>query len=787
MLSRTDVEPYQLCLSSAPLSQALRQFILSLLPVSLLFCGSLVLFGGPAAAWAQPADSVRSAFPSLTSSQKASFERGVQAIKAGNYRQAQAHLAPLATTAPLAQHPTYGAPVAWLGRAFLEQGNTRQARRTWFGGIQRAERTDRTAVDVANALLQSVPPDAIGSNSRTVTYAFEHIVDALGDSIAPAEAPPLRRHAAQLALIAPDSIARPLTAFARNRVSSSALTIGPAVPRWLRSQDPVLATETNERVREHLTRVRTAEQKYAWDGRPSGLDDRGETYVRLGPPGRTVSVEYESSERVSIPSTQGFETVTSKQIRWAIQEETGASPSTLIKENEVWDYPDLGPSVQFFFVQRIGKDGNPYLEGRLRNLLPHALRTPPQRPQPPPETGEGRIPDGAFGIRDVKVWKAYYPVYRSIYEQLQFVDDRYGRRYSDLRTLDFTSPQSPPPTQEMRVTMARNKNQNLTIRREREQQAPTQRTTVLSAPPSAPVAVRTARFLEEDGTTQLDAYWSGNTDEWTPSSQETASMLRRGQDLSGNYLLRTTGLPQPPSLDSSASRQRVDTLSTSGLKSRNRLATRSLRVPIRSDQSRLSLEWIQNAIRPDGRVGRIVHVTQRTVESGVPLSANSSALEMSDLRLLAVPDEGPPLPKTPAEARRRVIPFERISATRRLALNFEAYHLLFGADDRTRYTVEYSTQYEREAQGLTGLFGDTDTEKTTTASTYQGSRRRTNEYILFRLSDVSDLDEPTPVTVSVRVTDEVSGQSVERSISFTLVPPGASSASVPSGANASSK
>lgn len=55
------------------------------------------------------------------------------------------------------------------------------------------------------------------------------------------------------------------------------------IERYWRSNDPTPTTEENERRIEHTIRVKLARQFFAWDKWP-GWDQRGEVYIRYGPP-----------------------------------------------------------------------------------------------------------------------------------------------------------------------------------------------------------------------------------------------------------------------------------------------------------------------------------------------------------------------------------------------------------------------------------------------------------------------------------------------------------------------
>ena len=69
--------------------------------------------------------------------------------------------------------------------------------------------------------------------------------------------------------------------------------------------------------------------------------------------------------------------------------------------------------------------------------------------------------------------------------------------------------------------------------------------------------------------------------------------------------------------------------------------------------------------------------------------------------------------------------------------------------------------------GLARLFRGTDQQRTVVASTNEGQQRRTEEYIRFDVEEW-DLKTDTDLTVTVAVTDEVTGQSTERSVEFQL-------------------
>lgn len=144
---------------------------------------------------------------------------------------------------------------------------------------------------------------------------------------------------------------------------------------------------------------------------------------------------------------------------------------------------------------------------------------------------------------------------------------------------------------------------------------------------------------------------------------------------------------------------------------------------------------------------------------------------MSDVKVLSLPDTTTGVPADPT-AQATPYPFRTLPSDTPILLSFEVYHLARAADDRTRYTVAYEAEGETK-RGWTRLFRGTDTQRTSTAMTMRGTARRTEKAIQLDLSQI-ERDEPQDVRVTVRVTDEVTGLTVARSVDFVLQPRDAS-------------
>jgi hypothetical protein len=144
---------------------------------------------------------------------------------------------------------------------------------------------------------------------------------------------------------------------------------------------------------------------------------------------------------------------------------------------------------------------------------------------------------------------------------------------------------------------------------------------------------------------------------------------------------------------------------------------------------------------------------------------------MSDLKVLSLPDTSTKT-LTNLDDEARPYPFRTLTAETPLLLSFEVYHLTYGADDRTHYTVSYEVQGETK-RGWTRFVRGQDTQSTSTTMTRKGTSRRSEEKIIIDLTEIKR-DEAQDVRVSVRVTDEETGRTVSRTLDFVLTPSGAS-------------
>ena len=123
--------------------------------------------------------------------------------------------------------------------------------------------------------------------------------------------------------------------------------------------DPAPATAVNERFVEHLERAAYAHAQYASEGSPTGLDARGETYVRLGAPAAYKAIDFYTTELLR----------RLRDLQLSVHNGFTVSPSEFA-DNEFWLYNGDEP---FFYL--FVDDGSGYQDGDVLDLIPPRFRT----------------------------------------------------------------------------------------------------------------------------------------------------------------------------------------------------------------------------------------------------------------------------------------------------------------------------------------------------------------------------------------------------------------------------
>ena len=177
----------------------------------------------------------------------------------------------------------------------------------------------------------------------------------------------------------------------------------------------------------------------------------------------------------------------------------------------------------------------------------------------------------------------------------------------------------------------------------------------------------------------------------------------------------------------------------------------------------LAMQWDQQWTRadeeqPDALVpGARLKLKVQRLDTLQALRSQGRTLEMSDLKPLLHAEEGPAEPDSP-------YPFAYLTPATPLALYFELYHLTYGTDDQTQYTIEYEVVHRKKG-GLLRLPGRRDDQRTGAKTTYFGVSRTAREYIAL---DLSVWQGRGSIDITIRATDETTGAQVARTITFEM-------------------
>jgi hypothetical protein len=357
--------------------------------------------------------------------------------------------------------------------------------------------------------------------------------------------------------------------------------------------------------------------------------------------------------------------------------------------------------------------------------------------------------------------------------RIEFEGDVGGEMIIDSRRSDNTamlgrtgspnpSLREPPQFARQQVRQARREDDVNAYRQ--EERLPPSTTQTVGEIPELPIAVRWARFLEEDGATRFEFYWG-----LMPSPELRA---QRREAASDRFVIDFTVRQfDTDYVETTYDRRRYV---FSGQWDGTSVVIPSDPVSIQASgpsPKNFGLQWNQLPGR-SGDPGNAVSVPPLGIriarmDSIASLHPSPESLQMSDLVPVLGTDVASLAGGSEPEGhiRGQPFPFTRIGPNTPLALQFEIYHLTFDADDRSRYTVRYDLTKETKRGGLRGLFGGREEETTGTETTYRGASRRAGEMIVL---DPSTWTDTEAITVRVEVVDEVSGQSIQRDISFDV-------------------
>lgn len=94
---------------------------------------------------------------------------------------------------------------------------------------------------------------------------------------------------------------------------------------------------------------------------------------------------------------------------------------------------------------------------------------------------------------------------------------------------------------------------------------------------------------------------------------------------------------------------------------------------------------------------------------------------------------------------------------------------MLNKEDWARYTIDLNTGRVQPWRGITRWMRSDEERQTTTTVTNETTERRTSELLLLDIAACEDVADEEEITLTVRVTDDVSGQTVERDVQLSIV------------------
>ncbi len=281
----------------------------------------------------------------------------------------------------------------------------------------------------------------------------------------PPESHPYWRLLAQVASVLPDSVREKAFAAEGEDVRASR-----PLAEWWVGEDPFPATSANERVREHLLRVRRALADYPDEESLAGYDARGELLVRFGAPALAFTLTFDETELVMTMAELAL----------------GVTPRSF-RRNEVWTYED-GDDARVYVL--VG-EGSRYRLGQIEDLFPASLQR---------VVGTGRRQEGLQRLSLLAMQYAYGELATTVIE--------YGRAWSDASdALDrMTSPLPGGPTDARRVQAEIGRREAVYGRQRAEREGPS-RSRVAESTVQVPFRSAAARVLGDGGRTELRLAW----------------------------------------------------------------------------------------------------------------------------------------------------------------------------------------------------------------------------------------------------------------------------------------
>ena len=532
--------------------------------------------------------------------------------------------------------------------------------------------------------------------------AYLSILARVGADLSPEENLIVERHLRSIALVMEEVDLKRIGLDLASPAGEMQVNLKPGASdlliRWWALQDNMPASPSNDRLIEHLYRITSAWQNYGHQKDPRGFDDRGAIFVRLGEPSRKAVV------RITTTDLQ-FNTI-----------------GVRIPDNEFWVYQHVGYDAHYLFAQKRKRLG--YKLSQPLDLIPRQLQNSRRH------------------SRQLLLWM------EEVYGQLALLHNSFGQRYDEVAGfVTLPSANSFNPDLFARNILNNTDAEDRQMEWQREQNVPVAFSNTRGLALALDVPFRWARFLEPDGSTRTEVYWTVNASAMKPSRRFVRRMYKEGHEPSEDYLISMYASQRDIDL------KRVVRAEKHYLTKAD--ATRQLPVKtmvLQGEQAtyNLALQWEQRWTIPgDGtqkQPGARLKMTTQVLDSIAVLHGEGRSLEMSDIKALryepgTFPGAGEPYPHAQLE--------EDVE----IALYVEIYNLTFGPEDQTQYTIFYEVAPYGEKRG----------EPLRSGTSYSGTERDAREILV---PDLSSENIGKGVEITLFVTDTHSGEEKQRTITF---------------------
>ena len=659
-------------------------------------------------------------------------------MEAGHFRQAVRRLRPpLDDSSDSYTQADRQRMAHWLARAYLGEGRSQKAfsvlRR---GGAGTVDAEGSVNLQLADTYIREALGRMPGRDQERVVRLYLRILERSGENLrSDADRAVLRRHLREVAVVLPKEI-RTQTGVSFDPATCEVNVdpepnAGDLLVKWWRQQDVLPATRHNERIYEHLQRVAHAREHYTHEGR---LDDRGKIYIRLGEPHRDVSIGMKHIESVDAGDTR-------------------------LRRNEFWTYHHVHERARYLFVEI---DPNYFQVGGADDLFPPDMKTGITGAT---ARSQGQALEYLYEMeRALRELATFHADYMS---QATDVSNRAAWARDNEQYNIGSDPIEGPAGNFVRSMESKLESFEHQRAQKRAETVPPSYTSISENVPEFPIASRTARFLTPEGETRVELYWSAPTS-GLALTEDLRERINQNIGSASTTLVQAVAVRETEDHVDAELRKKQFLVESSG-QGQAILPPQTFSMVTGDSLFHLAMQWDQYSIREAGDRVQTGPVLRRQADRRDTLRAlrnDPETLEMSDLKVLTVPDSAPATAVTSDAA--IPYPFETIRTEAPFALNFQVYHLGMEENGRTRYTVSYGVRQETDGGGFLGLFGGGDEQETTTTTTYEGDSRRTDEYIVLNLDDFAD-DRSGSLDVVVKVTDEVTGQQVERSLSLKTI------------------